>query len=445
MRGELRHKKKEEAVKRTRDTRRAMGALGLLVASIILATAALVRADSTGDAPGPEPTPTPAANPDPAPKAEAKPRFEIYGAAMLDMGYQTKQNDPNWFDVLRPTKLPAFENQFGEDGHFFAGVRQSRFGFKSFIPTDLGEIKTIFEFELFGTGVDAGQTTFRLRHAWGELGQIGAGQTTSPFMDIDVFPNSVEYWGPNGMVFFRNVQLRWTPWQKGDSNFMVAIERPGASADQGDYASRIEIQNVKARFPLPDLSAHYRKAGDWGHVQLSGILRRMQWDDLLADQFQLSGKATGWGLHASTNVKFGKDTLRASVVYGHGIQNYMNDAPVDVGIQNNFGNPVTPVVGKALPLLGISAFYDRTWNDEWTSTIGYSLLDIDNSDGQSANAFKRGHYALVNLLYYPVANVFLGPELQWGKRENFRDGFTSDDFRIQFSVKYSFKLSLGGK
>ena len=33
-------------------------------------------------------------------------------------------------------------------------------------------------------------------------------------MDPDVFPNSVEYWGPNGMVFFRNVQVRWMPWQK---------------------------------------------------------------------------------------------------------------------------------------------------------------------------------------------------------------------------------------
>ena len=41
--------------------------------------------------------------------------------------------------------------------------------------------------------------------------------------------------------------------------------------------------------------------------------------------------------------------------------------------------------------------------------------------------------------------MFLGPEIQWGKRENFRDGFTSDDVRIQFSAKYNFKLSLGGK
>jgi hypothetical protein len=37
------------------------------------------------------------------------------------------------------------------------------------------------------------------------------------------------------------------------------------------------------------------------------------------------------GVNVSTNVKFGKDTLRASVLYGEGIENYMNDAPVDVG------------------------------------------------------------------------------------------------------------------
>ena len=383
---------------------------------------------------------TPAASPEPGP------RLDLYGFAMLDMGYQTKQNDPDWFDVVRPVKLPAFENEFGEDGHFFAGVRQSRLGVKGFIPTDLGEIKTIFEFELFGTGVDAGQTTFRLRHAWGELGQIGAGQTWSPFMDIDVFPNSVEYWGPNGMVFFRNVQLRWTPWQDGDSRFVVALERPGASADQGDFAGRIELQDVKGRFPLPDLSAHYRHAAGWGHVQLAGMLRKMKWDDLNTDEFDLSGEATGWGLNLSSNIKVAKKHVaRLQVAYGHGVQNYWNDAPVDVGIQTNPGNTVTPIVGKALPILGIVAFLDLNWNSNWTSTVGYSLVDIDNSDGQSPSAFKKGQYALANLLYYPTAGVFLGPEIQWGKRENFSDGFTSDDFRIQFSAKYNFKLSLGGK
>jgi hypothetical protein len=432
---------KEEIVRPTRPVR------WLLAASLLLAAPSVARADSPDGQP--DPAPSPAASPAaaqaaPAP-AEAGPRLDIYGFAMLDMGYQSKQNHPDWFDVIRPTKLPAFENEFGEDGHYYAGVRQSRLGVKGFIPTDVGEIKTIFEFELFGTGVDAGQTTFRLRHAWGELGQFGAGQTWSPFMDIDVFPNSVEYWGPNGMAFFRNVQVRWTPWQDGDSRFAVALERPGASADQGDFAGLIELQDVKGRFPLPDLSAHYRMAGDWGHVQLAGILRQMKWDDLNDDEFDLSGDATGWGINLSSNIKFSRCVARMSVVFGDGVQNYMNDAPVDVGIENNPGNVRTPIVGKALPLLGIVAFLDLNWNANWTSTVGYSMLDIDNSDGQSDNAFKKGQYALANLLYYPTPGVFLGPEIQWGKRENFRDGFTSDDFRVQFSAKYNFKLSLGGK
>ena len=401
--------------------------LSLLVASFLLTTAAHAQT--------------------PAPAVEEKPRLDISGFAMLDMGYQTGQNHPDWYDVVRPTKLPAFENEFGEDGRFYAGVRQSRLSFRGFAPTSVGELKTIFEFELFGTGVDAGQTTFRLRHAWGELGMVGAGQTWSPFMDPDVFPNSVEYWGPTGMVFFRNVQLRVTPWQDGDSRFAIALERPGASADQGDFADRIELEGVSGRFPLPDLSAQFRYAKGWGHVQVAGIVREMQWDDLNDDEFDLSGDALGWGINLSSNVKFGekKHVARLQFVFGSGIQNYMNDAPVDVGIARNPGDARTPIVGEALPLIGVVAFVDLNWNAKWTSTVGYSMIDIDNSDGQSDNAFKKGQYALANILYYPTPNVFIGPEIQWGKRENFRDGFTSDDFRVQVSAKYNFKLSLGGK
>lgn len=408
--------------------------LGLLVASLAITGIASARDEEPSNE-------TQAAQPA---QEKPKPRMDIYGFAMLDMGYDAGQTDPDWFDVVRPTKLPAFEDEFGKDGNFYAGVRQSRLGVKSFLPTSMGELKTTFEFELFGTGVDAGQTTFRLRHAYGELGKFGAGQTWSPFMDPDVFPNSVEYWGPNGMVFFRNVQVRFMPLQ-GATSVTLALERPGASADQGVYADRIELQDIKARFPAPDVSGNVKRTGTWGHVQVAGIYRRIQWDDLNDDQFDLSGSANGWGINASTNYKIEKDTIRASVVYGEGIQNYMNDAPVDVGIQNNFSNATTPIVGKALPIFGLVLFYDRTWNDKWTSSFGYSLVDIDNSDGQEASAFKKGQYALGNLLYYPVSNFFLGGELQWGKRENNSDGWSVDDVRFQFSAKYSFSYGLGGQ
>ena len=371
--------------------------------------------------------------------AKGESTFQIYGFAMLDAGYQFKQNHPDWFDVIRPTKLPSFPNEFAPNGKTYFGVRQSRLGVKSTTPTKYGELKTQFEFELFGTGVDAGQTTFRLRHAYGELGQFGAGQTWSPFMDIDVFPNSLEYWGPNGMVFFRNLQFRWMPL-KGRNSVTIAVERPGASGDQGVFADRIELQGIRPKFDLPDLSGNVRFTRDWGYFQVAGMLRRIKWVDTTNDQFDLDGTEVGAGLNFTSNVKFtANDTGRFAFVFGQGIQNYMNDAPVDVGIElTPGGDPRRPITGVALPMWSMVAFLDHNWNKRFSTAIGYSMLDIDNSNGQSANAFRRGHYGLGNLLFYPTENSMLGGEFQWGRRENFLDGFKSDDFRIQFSFKYNF-------
>ncbi len=78
------------------------------------------------------------------------------------------------------------------------------------------------------------------------------------------------------------------------------------------------------------------------------MLREIKWDDVLDDQFDLSGDATGWGLNLSSNLNAGKnDVIRLQFVFGEGIENYMNDAPVDIGIVNNSPNPVTPILGKA--------------------------------------------------------------------------------------------------
>src|SRR3981081_4088688 len=300
-----------------------------------------------------------------AEETEKKSSIDIYGFVMLDSGYDFKQENPNWFDVLRPTQLPSFKGEFAPDGNVFAGVRQSRFGVKSSTPTEFGDLNTIFEFELFGTGVNAGQTTFRLRHAYGELGHFGAGQTLSAFIAIDVFPHSSEYWGPNGMVFFRNVQARWIPIQ-GDSNVVIALERPGATADEGIYAGRVELAGIFPQFKWPDVTFHARLARKWGYVQVAGIWRKIAWVDTTAHAFNFSGRANGWGVNVSSNLNFTKNDIgKFQVVYGRGIENYMNDAPIDIGVKNNFTNPVKPVIGGALPVLGVVAFLDHIWNERF--------------------------------------------------------------------------------
>lgn len=377
--------------------------------------------------------------------------LDIYGHIMLDMGYQQGSSDPNWYDVVRPTKLPIYENEYGPDGNYFASVRQSRFGIKGFKPTSKGDIKTIFEFELFGVGPDEGQTTFRLRHAYGEFNNVGAGQYWSTFMDPDVFPNSLEYWGPNGMVFFRNIQLRYTPIN-GKNTVAIALEKPGGSRDPGVSVDDPVSPTLEPRFPLPDLTAHYRRTDDWGHFQAAGILRYAEIVDQSNNPLDQSQDIVGWGVNLSTNIKFSADTLKLQLVFGEAIQNYMNDGGVDVGA-TAIGSSNS---SEELPLLGIVAFYDRTWSEHFTSTFGYSMVDIDNSAGQTAAAFRRGQYALVNLLHHPVEDIMWGIELQWGKRENKGDGQvetidgvsrlieSSDDLRVQLSFKYNFDTRVGG-
>lgn len=381
-----------------------------------------------------------------------KPYVDIYGHAMLDMGLESGASDPDWYDVMRPTKLPVYDKQYGRDGNFYASVRQSRLGFKGLFPTEAGDIKTLFEFELFGVGPDAGQTTFRLRHAYGEFKQVGAGQYWSVFMDPDVFPNSVEYWGPPGMVFYRNIQLRYMPLQ-GDHAVAISLEKPGASGDPGRLVGDPQINDIASRYPVPDFAAQYRRTTGWGHFQAAGILRYIALDDNGTDPVDLSTDFLGWGINLSTNIKVAKnDVIKLQGVYGQGISNYMNDASVDIGALDT-GDPD---LAETLPLFGLVAFYDRAWNERLTSTFGYSMIDIQNSAGQTPSAFQRGHYALANIMMHPMEQLMYGFEFQYGKRQNNGDGQSdtvdgasrhiesSDDLRLQFSIKYSFGARVGG-
>jgi hypothetical protein len=382
---------------------------------------------------------------DAAPAGKPKPRMEIYGFAQLDMIEDFAAVNPDWANTLRPSKLEAYPDQYGSGSHFYASVKQSRLGAKGWLPTGWGELETCVDFDFFSVGADAGQTTICLRHAYAQIGHFLAGQAESVFMDLDIFPNQLDYWGPNGMVFFRNVQLRWMPLM-GDTRVWIALERPGATGDGGVYADRVAIQNIKPRFPLPDLTAQVRHTASWGHVQFSGLVREIAWTDTLADQYDLNGSVAGWGLNLASVLNVTKnDSLRLEATYGAGCENYMNDAPVDVGIQGNVGDPARPIKGKALPMFAMVAFLDHNWSTKFSTAIGYSRVDIDNSNGQTPDAFRVGQYALANLLWTPVKNVMAGVEGLWGYRRNYSDGFSTNDWRIQVSVRGSFSWTLGGK
>ena len=102
----------------------------------------------------------------------------------------------------------------------------------------------------------------------------------------------------------------------------------------------------------------------------------------------------------------------------------MNDAPVDIGLADNLGNAVTPIVGEALPLLGLVAFLDHNWSDAFDQLGRLFEHRHRQLDAPGADAFRTASTRWQPALL-PGPNVMFGGEFQWGKRDNFADGFTS--------------------
>jgi hypothetical protein len=367
--------------------------------------------------------------------------FEVYGFAQADYIQDFKRVDPAWEATLRPSKIPTTDGAFGSDGQAILSIRQSRFGVRANVPTGGSTLTAQFEFDLYGVGVDAGQTTMRIRHVYGSWGNWLAGQTNSLFMDIDIFPNVVDYWGPNGMVFLRNPQIRWTPVHGGDNTFAVAIEKPSNDIDVGQF-SRFEDQglaNFQPNNEYPDITAQYRMNQGWGHLQIAGIVRKLGLENTINPANIVSREDTGWGVDVTASIKIGsRDKILAGVVTGSGIASYMNDGGVDMA-------PTTPVPAtadaQAVDLTGVSVYFDHYWSSKWSSSIGYSYDEIDDLAGQAGSAFKKGEYFSANILNTPAENILIGAEILWGKRED-RNGNNGDDSRIQFTLKYSFGAKL---
>ena len=383
----------------------------------------------------------------PAQAADGERSFDIYGFAQADYIQDIGGRlDPAWDDAFRPSKI-CFDEACGGDGQSSISVKQSRFGVKGTMPTGDGgtPLNFKFEFDMFGTGADAGQTTMRLRHFYGEWGPILAGQTHSLFMDIDVFPNTIDYWGPSGMVFYRNVQIRWTPYRTDSSQFAVAIERPGNDIDSGNIrlVEGFEDAQIQNNEELPDFTAQWRTQGDWGHLQVGGILRKVGYEFRQTDDEKWSsGSETGWGINVASVINvLEKDAIRLQLVYGEGIASYMNDGGMDLAPRAVYDDEtLVDVVAETVPLMGVVAYYDHWWSNKWSSSIGYSFTEVDNTNFQDASAFKKIDYVSGNLLFYPGDNLMFGAELMWGQREN-NDGASEDDVRFQFTAKYSFGMS----
>ena len=259
--------------------------------------------------------------------------LELYGFVQLDAIQDFKRVNPDWDATLRPSRIPTEEWRSRRRPVDLQRppVAVGREGDRNPLGQALrGEVRV----RPLRDGVDAGQTTFRVRHMYAKWGPFLAGQTNTLVHGRRHLPQRARLLGPN---------RHGVRPQSADP-----LDPQSATGTAGGVRSRSSIRattsipgnirlidqdiaaNLQANEELPDLTAAVRYGGDWGHVRLAGILRKIGYETRGTDDNEPSGQDTGWGVNATTAIKLGMATPRLGVVYGRGIATYMNDGGMDL-------------------------------------------------------------------------------------------------------------------
>ena len=373
-----------------------------------------------------------AAQDGPTPRA----RIDVAGFMQLDAIHDFDRVDPAWTGALRPTRIAIRcpgEPGCGPPGEMSFSVRASRLAVHGRVPSAIGEVRTLFEFDLFGVASDAGRTTFRLRHAWGELGRLGAGQTSSLFMDGDAFPLAIEYWGPPGLVAIRTAQLRYTAVRRPGMTVAVSAEAPTSSIDIGRALEADDTLGLRRRTVLPDFHVQWRLARPWGHAQVSAVLTSTGFESTRTADGRPTVLRTGGGVSASARARLAPwGSVVGQVTTGRGIAGYVNEGGVDLAPAATL--PLRP---RLVPSRAWSLYWEQRLANAVQLVVGGSEHRQWPSALQDEDALVSARYATLDLRYTPAPDVLLVGSLQHAVRVTNESG-RGDATRIQLAVRWLF-------
>ncbi len=345
-------------------------------------------------------------------KFNAKPR--------VDMTSDTR-NSGN-VDRFATAQIPVKgQSGYGGSERFNVNSRGSQLSVDVRAPEMDGNFRFYYNNDFFGSGSGM---SYRLKQMYGQIYNVTAGFTYSCFEDPDAWPDTVDYEGPNSVIFARRALVRYMlplsdAWQM---NF--GIEAPGAEVDGNSTTNSISQVNS-----APDSTMNVRwENAKWGHVQLGSVVRCIG-----AEGDNVGNESVfGWGLNLASSINvFKRDSFQTQLTYGEGIFRYMND-----DFMNNDAAYDSSGDLQAIPCFGAMAGYTHRWNDAFRSTVTYGYVNLDNESSQGADAYHETHYGSLNLIWQLRKHLSVGLEGLYGKKE-VQDGDTGDVWRIQMSLMYS--------
>ena len=386
----------------------------------------------------------------PIPVAPPKPPSAPAGEAPAGPeGYISLGSD-NWLklDVVAQVDTLVDEKRLGTpelfvtsaipvkgDPFYNSGWRSTLSGKQSIVRMDFqretpfGTVKVVYKNNFFGSG--SGDMLYNLQYLYGELDaetySFIAGYYLSAFTDIDAFPNTLDYEGPNSFTFKYAPQLRYAPIlvKSGDSTLTLpmSIEKPNADISVpdafGTYSKR------------PDFTIGLRWTTPEAHIQWENLLRDLAVESS-AENRSRSTSAYATQFSGATSV-FGKDSIQGWVSAGKGYANFLQDIS-GYGLDAAF-NPSIDL--KAIKAVGGGAGYTHSWAENMSSSFSYGYLRIDPDNDLIIDQTlpKSTKYASANFAWQAGPHTMIGFEYLWGSNKNL-EGRNGDASRIQGTVRY---------
>jgi hypothetical protein len=337
------------------------------------------------------------------------------------------------FDMFRDSRYSGDDSRFvtatipvegspeyGGGSQFNMNAKATTFIWDVRAPLMDGSPRFFVQTDFFNS--ESPKLDIRFKQVYGQYYNFVFGQMTTLLEDPDIWPDTVDWEGPNSMIFARLAALHYLIKLSPEWSMTVGVERPDSQV-ASDYGEGVKGLN---RWPDTGFNVRWERA-KVGHVQFAGMFRDIgarspKWGDQ---------HAFGWGANLSWVFDVcSKDSIQGQATYGEGIGRYCNDAfsNMDAAYTDH---------GDLKPLPYFAGFFGYThwWAEKWRSTITYGYVGLRDQKSMGPDAYRSTDYASLNAVYQFRKKLSLGFELLYGYKQQ-QDLLKGDVWRLQFGIAY---------
>ncbi len=296
-----------------------------------------------------------------------------------------------------------------------AAAFESRLGVKGKFDTEIGEVKFNLEGDFYGA--TSGSGNFRLRHAYGEIGPLLAGQTWAHWMPLEGTPGAIQdFNGAAGGTNYRVPQIRYTFRPNDQWRLSLAAEEDYASGPQASLA----------------LSAFAGYTSEKLKVGMGLISRNLE------TNANRTVHGLGYALGADFDAwQSGK--IQLQYVGGKGITTVMNNAgaaTIDIATGGKYAYDID-ANGDAIKAQGFKAGITQKLGAESDISVSYGTQRFDDYAGAATSGTKQISSTYLIYRHFLTKQITLAAEVSYLEREQF-DGTSFDNTRLQGVVKFTF-------